>query len=174
MPSKISKKEKYKRATAATLERRLRIAEAATAAGLERLTEEAKAEGKRAMLKEQAAKLEPEQEKALDLYAEAEEASRKANDYFRACAIFAEGYQSKAGKPPRAATAEAEACDMAALIYQTRKRLNLTQTELAEICGVTFATINRLENGHHGPNIATKRKIEAGIEKAEAARRKGK
>ena len=35
----------------------------------------------------------------------------------------------------------------------------LSQTELADLLGVSFASINRWENGHNEPTIKIKRKI---------------
>lgn len=40
-----------------------------------------------------------------------------------------------------------------------RETLLVTQTELAEMLGVTFATINRWENGRFEPSIRQKRAI---------------
>lgn len=40
-----------------------------------------------------------------------------------------------------------------------RSSLLVTQTELAEMLGVTFATINRWERGHHEPTIKQKRNL---------------
>lgn len=44
-------------------------------------------------------------------------------------------------------------------IKRIRNDLLVTQTELAEMLGVTFATINRWERGHHEPSIKQKRAI---------------
>ena len=44
-------------------------------------------------------------------------------------------------------------------IKAIRESLLLTQTELAEMLGVTFATVNRWEKGHHEPTIKQKRAI---------------
>ena len=41
---------------------------------------------------------------------------------------------------------------METLIKQIREQLNISQTELAERLNVTFATVNRWENGHAAPN----------------------
>lgn len=49
--------------------------------------------------------------------------------------------------------------DYAALIKRIRNNLLVSQTELAEMLGVSFATINRWENGHHEPTIKAKRKL---------------
>ena len=42
-----------------------------------------------------------------------------------------------------------------------RETALLTQTELAQKLGVSYATVNRWENGHHQPTISDKRKIRA-------------
>lgn len=36
-------------------------------------------------------------------------------------------------------------------IYDLRKRLGISQTQLAEWLGVSFTTVNRWENGRHRP-----------------------
>ena len=38
------------------------------------------------------------------------------------------------------------------IIKYIRSRLNLSQTELAEKLGVSFATVNRWEKGHRAPS----------------------
>lgn len=45
------------------------------------------------------------------------------------------------------------------LIKSIRDKLLLTQTELAEKLGVSFASVNRWENGRTEPTIKAKRKI---------------
>ena len=40
-----------------------------------------------------------------------------------------------------------------------RQRLLITQTELAEMLGVTFASVNRWENGRHEPTTKQKRAL---------------
>lgn len=45
------------------------------------------------------------------------------------------------------------------LIKQLRSKLIITQEELAEILGVSFASVNRWENGHFEPTIKVRRKI---------------
>lgn len=47
----------------------------------------------------------------------------------------------------------------ALLIKEIRDELLLTQTELAEILNVSFASVNRWENGRTEPTIKTKRRI---------------
>lgn len=54
----------------------------------------------------------------------------------------------------------------ARLIKVIRDRLFVTQSELAQMIGVFFATINRWENGHHEPTIKVKRKIRELCKKA--------
>lgn len=49
--------------------------------------------------------------------------------------------------------------DYSSLIKQLREKMLFTQKELAEILGVTFATVNRWEKGHHEPTMKAKRKI---------------
>ena len=45
------------------------------------------------------------------------------------------------------------------IIKYIRSRLNLSQTELAEKLGVSFATVNRWENQKCEPSLRAKRKI---------------
>jgi len=49
----------------------------------------------------------------------------------------------------------------AAEIYNYRQQELLTQEELAAKLGVSFATVNRWEKGHHEPSMKYKRKIKA-------------
>lgn len=51
--------------------------------------------------------------------------------------------------------------DYSKLIKELRDKLILSQTELAELLGVSFASVNRWEMGHHEPTIKSKRKIVA-------------
>lgn len=44
-------------------------------------------------------------------------------------------------------------------IKELRKRMLVSQSELAEILGVSFATVNRWEQGLHQPTFAAKRKL---------------
>jgi DNA-binding transcriptional regulator YiaG len=44
-------------------------------------------------------------------------------------------------------------------IKALREKLLLSQTEFAEKIGVSFATVNRWENGKHEPTYKTKRQI---------------
>ncbi len=49
--------------------------------------------------------------------------------------------------------------DYTVCLKALREKLLISQTEMAEMLGVSFATVNRLENGHHEPSLKTKRKI---------------
>ena len=49
--------------------------------------------------------------------------------------------------------------DYSALLKDIREKLLLTQTELAEKLGVSFASVNRWENSRTDPTIKAKRKI---------------
>lgn len=44
-------------------------------------------------------------------------------------------------------------------IKQLREKLMLSQKELAQVLGVSFASINRWENGVHEPTPKIKRKL---------------
>lgn len=46
-------------------------------------------------------------------------------------------------------------------IKTIRNKLNLSQMEMADMLKVSFATINRWENGHHQPTIKAKRKLDS-------------
>lgn len=45
------------------------------------------------------------------------------------------------------------------IIPEIRKRLNASQEDLAKMIGVSFATVNRWENGHSSPNKATQLRL---------------
>ena len=45
------------------------------------------------------------------------------------------------------------------MIMRLRKKLLLTQKEFAELLNVSFAAVNRWENGHNEPTIKMKRNI---------------
>lgn len=49
--------------------------------------------------------------------------------------------------------------DYGKIIKRIRDTLLVTQVELAEMLGVSFATVNRWEKGRHEPTITQKRKI---------------
>lgn len=49
--------------------------------------------------------------------------------------------------------------DYADLIKRLRKEMLLSQTEFAQLLGVSFASVNRWENGQHEPTIKIKRKL---------------
>ena len=44
-------------------------------------------------------------------------------------------------------------------IKELRERMLVSQTELAKKLGVSYATVNRWENGLHEPTYAAKRKL---------------
>lgn len=46
-----------------------------------------------------------------------------------------------------------------ALIKVLRESMILSQEEFAKYLGVSFATVNRWERGHHEPTYSAKRKI---------------
>ena len=49
--------------------------------------------------------------------------------------------------------------DYSNLIKRLRGKLILSQTELANLLGVSFSSVNRCENGKHEPTIKIKRKL---------------
>lgn len=51
------------------------------------------------------------------------------------------------------------------LLKDLRNSLLFSQTEMAELLGVSFCSINRWENGKHEPTIKVKRKIKDLCEK---------
>ena len=46
-------------------------------------------------------------------------------------------------------------------IKELRSKMLLSQKEMAQLLGVSFASINRRENGLHEPTIKLKRKLRA-------------
>ncbi len=46
-----------------------------------------------------------------------------------------------------------------AAIKELRTKMLLSQKEMAQLLGVSFASINRWENGVHEPTLKTKRKL---------------
>lgn len=51
--------------------------------------------------------------------------------------------------------------EYAIAIKELRTKMMLSQQEFAKVLGVSFASINRWENGVHEPTIKTKRKLRA-------------
>ncbi len=49
--------------------------------------------------------------------------------------------------------------DYQKMIVSLRNKLILSQEEFATLLGVSFASVNRWERGHHEPTIKVKRKI---------------
>lgn len=50
-------------------------------------------------------------------------------------------------------------------IKELREKLLVSQNELAKMLGVSFATVNRWENGRYEPNYKAKRKLRDLFEK---------
>ena len=51
--------------------------------------------------------------------------------------------------------------DYAEMVKALRKEMVLSQVEFAKLLGVSFASVNRWENGQHEPTIKIKRKLKA-------------
>lgn len=49
--------------------------------------------------------------------------------------------------------------DYQKMIVSLRNKLILSQEEFAKLLGVSFASVNRWERGHHEPTIKAKRRI---------------
>ena len=49
--------------------------------------------------------------------------------------------------------------DYQKMIISLRNKLIMSQEELAKYLGVSFASVNRWEKGHHEPTIKAKRRI---------------
>ena len=45
------------------------------------------------------------------------------------------------------------------IMKDLRNKLLLSQTEMASLLGISFASVNRYENGKHDPTIKVKRRI---------------
>ena len=45
------------------------------------------------------------------------------------------------------------------LILEIRNRMNVSQDDLAKMIGISFATVNRWENGHSTPNKAAQLRL---------------
>lgn len=45
------------------------------------------------------------------------------------------------------------------IMKDLRNKLLLSQTEMASLLGISFASVNRYENGKHDPTIKIKRRI---------------
>ncbi len=45
------------------------------------------------------------------------------------------------------------------LVKDLRDRMILSQSEFAELLGISFSTVNRWETGRHEPTIKVKRKL---------------
>lgn len=51
--------------------------------------------------------------------------------------------------------------DYSKAIKELRNKMTFSQTEFAQLLGVSFASVNRWETGKHEPTIKIKRKIKA-------------
>ncbi|HJT78556.1 MAG TPA: helix-turn-helix transcriptional regulator [Gemmataceae bacterium] len=69
------------------------------------------------------------------------------------------------GNYPAVAYARAS---LARKIVRQRRRLGLTQVELARRAGIRPETLNRVEQGKHTPTVATVEKIDRALREAEA------
>ena len=49
--------------------------------------------------------------------------------------------------------------DYKKLVKDLRDKMILSQTEFAEMLGISFSTVNRWETGKHEPTIKVKRKL---------------
>jgi transcriptional regulator with XRE-family HTH domain len=56
---------------------------------------------------------------------------------------------------------------MAQGIIRARRKLGLTQAELARRAGIRVETLNRIEQGKNSPNLRTMEKIERALKKAQ-------
>ncbi len=54
---------------------------------------------------------------------------------------------------------------MAQEISRARRRLGLTQAELARRAGIRAETLNRIEQGKHSPNLRTMQKIDRALKR---------
>lgn len=59
------------------------------------------------------------------------------------------------------------------LIKKLREKLMLTQTEFADLLGVSFSSVNRWEKGHYEPTMKIKRKIKELSEKLKEEEQNG-
>ena len=55
--------------------------------------------------------------------------------------------------------------DYAKAVKELRRKLLVSQSELAKMVGVSFATVNRWENGRFEPSYKAKRKLRVLFEK---------
>jgi DNA-binding XRE family transcriptional regulator len=61
---------------------------------------------------------------------------------------------------------------LARKIIRHRRRLGLTQVDLAHRAGIRPETLNRIEQGNHSPSVAIVDKIDRALKKVEAAEKK--
>jgi DNA-binding XRE family transcriptional regulator len=70
--------------------------------------------------------------------------------------------------PAREAMAVIQARD----IIRARRKLGLSQAELAGLAGIRIETLNRIENAKNKPNVATIEKLDRALRRAAAKERK--
>jgi len=56
-------------------------------------------------------------------------------------------------------------------ILRARRKLGLTQVDLARRAGIRPETLNRIEQGKHSPSVVTVEKIDRALKKAEAMKK---
>lgn len=159
---KLKARIKYLKDRAKDLERERALIEAGTLAGIKAIQAEAEAEKSKGYGLVGQSRLISGSEKIAAL-SQGQEHIRRGEALEAAISLFREGYQEAAGdQPPTdyAEQANAEAMKYKRKLAAIRKAQRLTQTELAESLGVTFATINRLEKGYHAPSLKTKKAID--------------
>jgi ribosome-binding protein aMBF1 (putative translation factor) len=57
-------------------------------------------------------------------------------------------------------------------IIRARRKLGLSQAELAHLAGIRVETLNRIENAKNKPNVATIEKLDRALRQAARKRRK--
>lgn len=67
---------------------------------------------------------------------------------------------------------EAMRVSIARSLLRHRRRVGLTQAELARRAGIRVETLNRLEHAKHSPTVATIEKIERALKKADIENRR--
>lgn len=148
---------------------------AAAAAGLNAIEEAAqRLKAEAADYKTRADQIEDRlSDERIDLIHEASKRLAEADAYYNAILIFAEAYAAVAGgKPDTRAAEDKQRAKWRRLLKAWRAKAEISQMKAAEILGVTFATINRIENGRYKPGYKVRRLIldkcrEIGIEPEE-------
>lgn len=108
----------------------------------------------------------PYESRSAELIAEAKAKQYAAACYEHAIEKIKEAYTAQGLSLELTHERQKDATRYAAISLAIRKKERLTQQELAQALGVTFATINRLENGAHAPSTKTKKAIDEYAKKA--------